>query len=290
MNEDLQEELLSHGAEAKRAMMSRRMNLPEVRSMPVARVDVQPALLVPASAHMEVALGKSYSDQFRRRLAAFNDRADQIRRDFPAMPRFVNFAFDAMDTYEERIVAGEINTRDNWHDTYNALVWLHFPRAKFAIASLHADILLTGGEAERRKRSPSRDYLTLFDECGIVLVTKNRDLVRMLEVGAWRGLFVDHREDVKRDVAWWLLGHGTHDALHNAHVGLMTKALVIDAAPTSTQAEVDALVASVLHERARGGRGKDLLPIPLLGIPGLWPANENPQFYTDHAKVFRPRV
>ena len=30
-----------------------------------------------------------------------------------------------------------------------------------------------------------------------------------------------------------------------------------------------------------------LLPLPVLGIPGWWPANENPGFYADTA-VFRP--
>ena len=32
---------------------------------------------------------------------------------------------------------------------------------------------------------------------------------------------------------------------------------------------------------------KPFLPLPVLGVPGWWPANENPGFYDD-ADVFRP--
>ena len=31
---------------------------------------------------------------------------------------------------------------------------------------------------------------------------------------------------------------------------------------------------------------KPFLPLPVLGVPGWWPANENPDFYTD-SQVFR---
>ncbi|MNV85284.1 hypothetical protein D3C71_1792260 [compost metagenome] len=33
--------------------------------------------------------------------------------------------------------------------------------------------------------------------------------------------------------------------------------------------------------------GKPFTPLPVLGVPGWWPANEDPQFYAD-PQVFRP--
>ena len=46
--------------------------------------------------------------------------------------------------------------------------------------------------------------------------------------------------------------------------------------------------------RAKGGGRRQLLrlvvavvPLPVLGIPGWWPANEDPDFYVDN-RVFRP--
>jgi len=47
----------------------------------------------------------------------------------------------------------------------------------------------------------------------------------------------------------------------------------------------EALSASLTPERLAA---KDFLPLPVLGIPGWWPANEQPGFYDDEL-VFRPR-
>jgi len=68
---------------------------------------------------------------------------------------------------------GCVHTRaDNWHDLFNALVWLAFPRAKARINALHAAAIpLEGG-----RRGPLRDLLTIFDEGGAVR-TPTRTLV-----------------------------------------------------------------------------------------------------------------
>jgi len=58
-------------------------------------------------------------------------------------------------------------------------------------------------------------------------------------------------------------------------------------ADTAPPAEVDAAVASVWLDAAVG-RTADLFPLPVLGIPGLWPENQHPGFYDDSA-VFRSR-
>ncbi len=60
-------------------------------------------------------------------------------------------------SYELRIAAtGEIDTRaDNWHDLFNALAWIAFPRSKAAINAQHAAILAERGDAEALRRGPS---------------------------------------------------------------------------------------------------------------------------------------
>jgi hypothetical protein len=52
------------------------------------------------------------------------------------------------------------------------------------------------------------------------------------------------------------------------------------------QADLDAWLAQDLtpEKLAR----KPFSPLPLLGVPGWWPANEDPAFYAD-ASVFRPQ-
>ena len=50
--------------------------------------------------------------------------------------------------------------------------------------------------------------------------------------------------------------------------------------------EVDAWLAAQLH--GAGLARKPFTPLPVLGIPGWWPENENFSFYDD-SLVFRPR-
>ena len=58
----------------------------------------------------------------------------------PGAIRFVTPDADRRP-YEERIIArAEVITRaDNWHDFFNALVWVRFPRTKHALAKLHVE-------------------------------------------------------------------------------------------------------------------------------------------------------
>ena len=50
--------------------------------------------------------------------------------------------------------------------------------------------------------------------------------------------------------------------------------------------QLDAWVAADLS--AARLAAKPFVPLPVLGIPGWWPENENVSFYDD-AQVFRPR-
>ena len=52
--------------------------------------------------------------------------------------------------YELRIAdTGEVETRErNWHDLFNALAWIAFPRAKSRINAQHAALLEERGAAE----------------------------------------------------------------------------------------------------------------------------------------------
>ena len=61
--------------------------------------------------------------------------------------------------YEHRIyTSGRISTRpDNWHDLFNALVWMRFPRLKIAMNSLHFHALSEEHDGSRGKlRYPER--------------------------------------------------------------------------------------------------------------------------------------
>ena len=80
--------------------------------------------------------------------------------------------------YECRIWdSGEVETRpDNWHDFFNALVWLSFPQTKIAVSAAHMRAMQTPGEA----RGTTRDALTHFDECGIAVLSTRPELLDLL--------------------------------------------------------------------------------------------------------------
>src|SRR5512141_1394542 len=110
--------------------------------------------------------------------------------------------------YEVRIAeTGEIETRaDNWHDLFNALQWLAFPKAKAQINAQHVAILAEGGDAEARHRSPERDALTLFDEGGVIVASSSPDLLRHITAFEWKALFWDRRAELAQKMRFIAFG------------------------------------------------------------------------------------
>ena len=80
------------------------------------------------------------------------------------------------EPYEKRVfVYGKVLTRErNWHDLFNALMWISFPKIKAAINRHHYREMQAraGGEA----RGQVRDALTLFDESGVIVAASDPGL------------------------------------------------------------------------------------------------------------------
>jgi hypothetical protein len=192
--------------------------------------------------------------------------------------------------YETGILAtGEIPTRpENWHDLFNALVWLAFPRTKAALNAVQCRCLQRNG---RGNRPPLSDAATLFDESGLILVARDDELAGLLRAHRWREAFLTRRA-AWREVRVCLFGHALLEKSLAPFPAMTAKCLCLHLDPlppadTAPKAEVDAAVASVWLDGAVT-RPADLFPLPVLGIPGLWPENEDPDFYADRS-VFRSR-
>jgi hypothetical protein len=169
-----------------------------------------------------------------------------------------------------------VPTRDNLHDFFNGLAWLRFPALKRRLNILQAEAIARDGIGTTR--GPLRDALTLFDE-NAALWQAPAALADALARRDWQALFVSHR------VAWHavqplLFGHALLDKLVQprkaitAHVWLLPIDADLD----------DAAAAWFTPDRLLATRP---LPLPVLGVPGWWPANENTAFHAD-ASVFRP--
>lgn len=183
----------------------------------------------------------------------------------PGMPRFVVAPQVLPLGYEQHVgLHGEVPTRENVHDLLNGLVWLAFPAFKRRLNELHrqAPPALPG------RRGPLRDALTLLDENG-ALFDGPRPLWDALQARAWRRLFVDLRP-LWRDARLTVVGHGLLEQLDRPRKPLTAHVMRAD---TPLDPEVLAT--------------KPFAPLPVLGVPGWWPGNEEPTFYDDPT-VFRP--
>jgi hypothetical protein len=196
--------------------------------------------------------------------------------------------------YEERAWRyGEIETRpDNWHDAYNAEVWLDYPQAKAAINRRHFAALQDARAQGQTARGTIRDRLTQFDECGVIIVGIPDHLWQALCAHRWREVFVDHRAELIASTRFLIFGHASRDSLRAPFIGLCGKAMRLDA-PGDDLAAVDAELERRLASPEKGipfGHTdfRERFPVlPLLGIPGLTPDNEDPAYYDD-TRQFRP--
>jgi hypothetical protein len=196
--------------------------------------------------------------------------------------------------YEVRIFeTGEVQTRpDNWHDLFNALVWLAFPRTKAVLNRHHCEEI----RARRGKplRGTARDVLTLFDEGGIVVAAADTELSSLLRECRWKELFWKRRAEVQRSMRFYVFGHAIYEKALEPYKGVTAKALIVDTAPGLLDApielqlsELDARAADYFSGSQALSSTRNLPPLPILGIAGWDPANAREDYYDD-ASQFRP--
>jgi hypothetical protein len=174
---------------------------------------------------------------------------------------------------------GRVPTRDNLHDFFNGLVWLRFPQAKRRLNQLQAQAIAAQGIGGTR--GPVRDAVTVFDENGAVLIAPDA-LWEALAARQWRRLFVELRP-LWGQARLMVFGHALLEQLVfprkplTAHVYRAQYAI-------KSGVDVDAWLAADLD--AQHLACKPFSPLPVLGVPGWWPENENFSFYDD-SFVFR---
>lgn len=236
-------------------------------------------------------------------LAAWSDYADLIdgsdwpsietlnaRRPVGMRERFAAQTRELLDDglhYEQRIAEqSAIATRErNWHDLFNALIWLRHPALKRALnARQVAEIAHMG----TKQRSRAQYALTHFDEAGVVVTLRDPALLALWDAHDWHALFWRER-DAWRDgrIRVELFGHALLEHALTPGQLLVGKALVVDV--TATAAEVDsmAVCADAIHRAHVLHDPLELRPLPLAGVPGWHPDNECEAFYRE-APCFQP--
>ena len=191
------------------------------------------------------------------------------------------------EQFEPRaFIRAEVLVRpQSWHDLFNALVWMTFPKTKALINARHFALL----QAQiGRQRTPAGDALTHFDEDGLVVISSSESLPALLREFRWKELFWDHRDAVRAQMRFALFGHAMYEKALKPFVGMTAKSVLLhvpgDILRLADEAfieEVDQRLAGYVGDPRNLTRGRSLSPLPVLGVPGWWPQNESSEFYDD---------
>lgn len=200
------------------------------------------------------------------------------------------------DKYEPSIfLRGEVQfRRRNWHDLFNALVWLTFPAAKAALNRRHYHELERTRTNRGVNRGAVQDALTLFDEGGLIVAAADAGLTALLTGYQWKELFWQRRAEVARSMRFYLFGHALYEKALEPFVGVTGRGTIFEVesaffdTPCSAQiVELDLRLATRLGDVSQFSAPRDLAPIPILGVPGWCENNALEQFY-DNTDYFRP--
>ncbi len=194
--------------------------------------------------------------------------------ELPAGTAYEQFIFDT----------GRVPTRENLHDFFNGLCWLRFPLTKQRLNRLQAAQIAADGV--RDVRGPVRDALTLFDE-NAALLQAPQPLWDALVERDWTTLFVTLRP-LWSQARLVLFGHALLEKLVTPYKSITAHVFrePVPAEFGDDLAAWDAWLAQRLNAPLLAA--KPFTPLPVLGVPGWSPANNDPAYYAD-AQVFRPR-
>lgn len=189
--------------------------------------------------------------------------------------------------------SGQVPTRDNLHDFFNALAWLHYPRTKRTLNALQAAeiALRLASPSTSGSRGRQRDAATLFDENAALFICSDASLIDALREHDWHAVFVRRAEAFGSECAVRLFGHALLEKLVMPYKAITAHAWVIGVTASWFELSEDArrtdLDARVSEQIQSGFTSSDFTPLPVSGVPHWWP-DQDAAFYDD-TSVFRPR-
>ena len=183
--------------------------------------------------------------------------------------------------YEDFIFAhGQVPTREGLHDFFNALCWMHFPLSKKRLNQLQAREIARAGVGQ--VRGPVRDAATVFDE-NAWLIQPSDGLWSALTEHRWTEALVDFRAEWVH-TRLWAFGHAALEKLVQPY-----KSITVHLWRVPGEVPHDQIDDWLAHDLTADKLAlKPFSPLPILGVPGWWPDNADPDFYEDRS-VFRPR-
>ncbi len=199
--------------------------------------------------------------------------------------------------YEPRIyLRGEVQTRlQNWHDFFQVLVWKTFPKTKTLLNKLHfhASSNRLAKNKNDLQRSTTENFLTLFDECGIVVVSQDSALLDMIKNFKWEALFWENREAFESSINCFVFGHAMYEKALAPYIGMTANALLIHVDSIFFKSDnheklrtLDTLIVNKLNQASSLDPRSLLSPLPILGVPHWHEENNTLTFYLNE-RYFR---
>jgi len=176
---------------------------------------------------------------------------------------------------------GEVPTRpDTWHDVMNALVWLRFPRFKSALNQAHGQAIALETDSRRGR---CRDAMTMLDESGVWVISRETALPQLLFARAWQSLFWDQRSNVEATLHFVVVGHALLEKALTPYLSMTGKCLMV----MSQSLDPDRAEPVAIHALQQIESPRQLAPLPVQGIPGWDAANAQAEYYAN-TRIFRP--
>ena len=139
-------------------------------------------------------------------------------------------------------VPTRLEGRGQWHDLFNALIWLTWPLSKAQLNRMHA----LAAPAQAGTRGPMRDKATLIDEQALIWLDLDPVLSDALCDRDWHRLFVDERERwlrIDQAQGLFMFGHALYEKCLAPYKALTAHVLIL-AVPSGL---------SVTHAQGLGG-------------------------------------
>lgn len=177
----------------------------------------------------------------------------------------------------------------SWHDFFNNLSWLTWPRMKSAIVKRSCQ---ESDKDEIKTRTSLQNTLAHFDECGVVICSNNLEIFEMIRLFEWKKLFCD-TQNLISDCIPIIVGHGLLEKALNPYIGLTAKAIFLhvdkdflDLDSQSQNKIIDKEIAEYILSADFPHSPRSLQPFPLLGWPG-WHQDNNDESFYENTNYFR---
>ncbi|MBI2792562.1 MAG: DUF3025 domain-containing protein [Gammaproteobacteria bacterium] len=174
----------------------------------------------------------------------------------------------------------------SWHDFFNNLSWLTWPRMKSAIVKRACQ---ESDKAQVKERTSLQNTLAHFDECGVVICSDNLEIFEMIRLFEWKKLFFETQNLISHCIPI-IVGHGLLEKALNPYIGLTAKAIFLQVDKDFFQKDmqsqnkfIDQEMAKYILSATFPNSPQALHPFPILGWPQWHQDNHDENFYKNTA-------